>query len=54
MDNFTFSYPAKVYFGKGSAEQAFEKEHSRIGNPAYYRCLYPGSLQPQTRKISRG
>lgn len=31
MDKFTFSYPAKVYFGKGSAEQAFEKEHGRIG-----------------------
>jgi len=31
MDKFIFSYPTKVYFGKGSAEQAFEKEHGRIG-----------------------
>lgn len=31
MDKFTFSYPAKVYFGKSSARQAFEKERDRIG-----------------------
>lgn len=31
MDKFTFSYPTRVYFGEGSAEQAFEKEHGRIG-----------------------
>ncbi len=31
MDKFTFSYPTKVYFGKGSAGQAFEKEHGRMG-----------------------
>lgn len=31
MDKFIFSYPTKVYFGKGSAEQAFEKEHGRMG-----------------------
>ena len=31
MDKFTFSYPTKVYFGKGSAEQASEKEHGRMG-----------------------
>ncbi len=31
MDKFIFSYPTKVYFGKGSAAQAFEKEHGRIG-----------------------
>lgn len=31
MDKFIFSYPTKVYFGKGSAAQAFEKEHVRIG-----------------------
>lgn len=32
MDKFIFSYPTKVYFGKGSAEQAFEKEHGKMGN----------------------
>lgn len=32
MDKFNFSYPTKVYFGENSAEQAFEKEHRRIGN----------------------
>lgn len=31
MDNFTFSYPTKVYFGEGSAGQAFEKEQDRMG-----------------------
>ena len=31
MDKFTFSYPTKVYFGKGSMKQAFEKEHGRMG-----------------------
>ena len=31
MDKFTFSYPTKVYFGEDSAEQAFEKEHGRMG-----------------------
>lgn len=31
MDKFTFSYPAKVYFGEGSAAQAFEEELARIG-----------------------
>lgn len=31
MKKFTFSYPTKVYFGEGSAEQAFEKEHGRMG-----------------------
>lgn len=31
MEKFTFSYPTKVYFGKDSAEQAFEKEQGRIG-----------------------
>lgn len=31
MNNFIFSYPTKVYFGKGSATQAFEAEHGKIG-----------------------
>lgn len=31
MEKFIFSYPTKVYFREGSAEQAFEKEHSRMG-----------------------
>lgn len=31
MDKFTFSYPTKVYFGKGSAEQAFGAELGRVG-----------------------
>lgn len=31
MDKFTFSYPTKVYFGKGSATQAFGAELGKIG-----------------------
>lgn len=31
MDKFVFSYPTKVYFGKDSAGQAFEKEHEKMG-----------------------
>ncbi len=31
MNKFTFSYPTKVYFGQGSAEQAFEAELGKVG-----------------------
>lgn len=31
MDNFTFSYPVKVYFGEGSTEQAFGTELDKFG-----------------------
>ena len=31
MNNFTFSYPTKVYFGEGSAEQAFSAELGKFG-----------------------
>lgn len=31
MDKFTFSYPTKVYFGEGSAAQAFSAELGKIG-----------------------
>lgn len=31
MNKFTFSYPTKVYFGEGSAEQAFETELGKVG-----------------------
>lgn len=31
MNKFTFSYPAKVYFGEGSARQAFEAELGKVG-----------------------
>ncbi len=31
MNKFTFSYPAKVYFGEGSARQAFDAEIGRVG-----------------------
>lgn len=31
MDKFTFSYPTKVYFGEGSAAQAFSSELSKAG-----------------------
>ena len=31
MNNFTFSYPTKVYFGEGSARQAFGEELGRVG-----------------------
>ena len=31
MDKFTFSYPAKVYFGEGSAAQALDEELSKVG-----------------------
>lgn len=31
MDKFTFSYPTKVYLGKGSAGQAFGAELGRVG-----------------------
>lgn len=31
MNNFIFSYPTKVYFGKESAAQAFEAEHGKMG-----------------------
>ena len=31
MDKFTFSYPTKVYFGEGSAAQAFGAELGKVG-----------------------
>lgn len=31
MDKFTFSYPTKVYFGEGSAAQAFSAELGKVG-----------------------
>lgn len=31
MDKFTFYYPTKVYFGEGSAKNAFAEELGRIG-----------------------
>ena len=31
MNNFTFSYPTKVYFGEGSAAQAFRTELRKKG-----------------------
>lgn len=31
MDKFTFSYSTKVYFGEGSAAQAFGAELDRVG-----------------------
>ena len=31
MDSFTFSYPTKVYFGEGSAAQAFAAELGKMG-----------------------
>lgn len=31
MNKFMFSYPTRVYFGEGSAAQAFEKEHGSMG-----------------------
>ena len=31
MDKFTFSYPTKVYFGEGSARQAFGAELGKVG-----------------------
>lgn len=31
MEKFTYSYPTKVYFGKGSAKQAFNAELGRVG-----------------------
>lgn len=31
MDKFTFSCPTKVYFGEGSAAQAFQAELGRVG-----------------------
>lgn len=31
MNNFTFSYPTKVYFGEGSVEQAFREHMCRVG-----------------------
>ena len=31
MNNFTFSYPAKVYFGEGSAEKALDAELGKYG-----------------------
>lgn len=32
MNKFTFSYPTKVYFGEGSAEQALQAELGKFGN----------------------
>ena len=31
MNKFTFSYPTKVYFGEGSAAQAFAAELGKVG-----------------------
>lgn len=31
MNKFTFFYPTKVYFGEGSAEQAFKAEFGKVG-----------------------
>ena len=32
MNNFTFQYPVKQYFGKGCAEDALTKELPMMGN----------------------
>ena len=34
MDNFTYSYPTKVYFGKGSTEKALNSELQKYGKPS--------------------
>ena len=31
MNNFIFSYPTKVYFGEGSAKEAFQQELPKMG-----------------------
>ena len=31
MNKFTFSYPTRVYFGEGSAAQAFSAELGKVG-----------------------
>ncbi|MBB5264048.1 alcohol dehydrogenase YqhD (iron-dependent ADH family) [Catenibacillus scindens] len=31
MNKFTFSYPTRVYFGEGSAAQAFSAELGNVG-----------------------
>jgi len=36
MNEFTFSYPVKVYFGKGAAEKALKAE---LGKQAERSCL---------------
>ena len=53
MDRFTFSYPTKVYFGKGSAGQAFEKEHSRMGKTVMLAYGGPTSLCLTSRPNGR-
>lgn len=31
MNEFTYSYPAKVYFGQGAAKKAFQAEMGKAG-----------------------
>ena len=31
MNNFTYSYPTKVYFGQGAVKKAFDEELSKAG-----------------------
>ena len=38
MNTFVFSYPTKVYFGEGSAEQAFHAELGKFGGTVMLAC----------------
>lgn len=38
MNKFTFSYPAKVYFGEGSVRQAFSEELGKAGKTVMLAC----------------
>ena len=35
MNTFNYTYPVKVYFGKGSAKTAFTKELKKYGKRFY-------------------
>lgn len=46
MNKFTFSYPTKVYFGEGSAEQAFSAELGKVGETVM--LAFGGGSGPRT------
>ena len=43
MNEFIFSYPIKVYFGEGSAAQAFSAERGKVGETVL--LAYGGSVK---------
>ncbi|EHL63853.1 hypothetical protein HMPREF1032_03636 [Subdoligranulum sp. 4_3_54A2FAA] len=51
MNSFTFSYPTKVYFGEGSAAQAFRTELRKKGKTVLLAyCALPGFVDSKNEE----